>query len=309
MKENKSRRSVKAVNRSSRKPGVKRRQADPRKSVSGCIKTSVSRAKAKSSVKPIKQAASKPARSLAHSPAGTGKASATVRPKAMSPQQQELERGRQWKQLHEQGLSFAQIAKKFKCSKSLVRDLVDLASLPHDLEEEYLAGRLGRKKAINLARALRKGKESTSASLTEKPQMEPKQRPEPVMTRAERQAKVTELATIIVEWFRSLGLAPYDQEPFWQQVNLGLYGGLPRLFTDEVPKPHEIRSNRDPWKVIKRCKVEARNPHLMTDVINAHVSWLARWIQRVIPDRAMMEDVIDQARRRLLREAREARWY
>lgn len=137
-----------------------------------------------------------------------------------------------------------------------------------------------------------KAKETVSAKSLPKA---PNPNPKPVMTEKERQKRTAELATITVEWVRSLKLAPYDLEMFWGQVNSTLYGGLPWLFTPEAPKPGGINPGEDPLKVIERCKVTGGNPQFKPDVINNHVTWLAQWIQRVSPDWAVMKAALAQA--------------
>ena len=68
-----------------------------------------------------------------------------------------MELGRKWKQLVDQrNVSLSELAKQAGCSKSLVRDLIKLASLPQDLETAYLEGKVGRKKVLEMVRTRRK---------------------------------------------------------------------------------------------------------------------------------------------------------
>jgi len=48
-------------------------------------------------------------------------------------------------------------------------------------------------------------------------------------------------------------------------------------------------------------------PPLVTDVANTAVESLARWLQRVIPDRQLMKEAIAEAEVQLLPEAQMAR--
>jgi len=128
------------------------------------------------------------------------------------------------------------------------------------------------------------------------------------MTEAERQEKIPEYATLIVEWFPSTDLAHCDWEMFWEQVNSALYGGFPWLFKDEAPKPNGTIPDEDPWKVIEWRKVKNKDLKFVNDIINHNAPWLARWLQRVIPDQAMVKAVLHQAETQIRREARTARW-
>ncbi len=341
MIQKKAKKSLKLQKGLSRKPVRKHQQPVASKKVGHSVKASTARAKAR---KPIRQSAAEQAKSAVHLQHGTGKPSPAAAPKPVSPQLQELEKGRRRKQLLDQGYTLAKLAEKFGCSKSLVSNLVQLANLPDDLKRAYLEGRTGRKKVLEMARARKKKVEKKEAVTTEdsknyqlqKPSPEPKafvtanpqQNPPPkseavvapddlqrlliriavpAMTEEEeRQKRVAGYARLIIDWFRPLDLAPCFWQGFWSQVNAALYGPFAWLFADETPQPHEIRPGANPLEVIKECKVERKNPQFMTDIINDLVTWLARWVQRVISDRTMMEDAIDQARSQLLREARNA---
>lgn len=110
-----------------------------------------------------------------------------------------------------------------------------------------------------------------------------------------------------MDWVRG-ELAPCDWGTFFKQIKLGLYGPLRWLFTSEAPRLGEIRPNANPLKVIEECKDESAEKASMPDVLNHHVAWLARWIQRIIPDRRLMLDALDAAERKLLREAWAGGW-
>lgn len=256
-----------------------------------------------SEVKPAKQAsqpASKPTTILDQGKTGTGKASSATPWIVANPQLRELERGRQLRQLHEHGRSLAELARKFGCSKSLARDLVELAHLPEDLEELYLQGELGRKKALKTARAGKKQANSRTSDVSTMLQNDTHHNSTRVLNEKDRDKSVG----LIIEWVRSPDLEPCDWEGFFQQVKFGLHGPFRRLFSAEAPKPHKINPDEDPREVIKRCKAEGGNPNSVPGIINNAVVWFARWVQWIIPDRAMMEDAIDKARGQLLREAR-----
>ena len=263
------------------------------------------------SVKSMKIHSQKPVATAEPKHAEIGKTLRANTPKHGNPQLQELERGRQWKQLHEQGLSLAVIAETFACSKTLARDLVDLASLPKDLEEAYLQGKMGRKAVLEMARKRRQKESGTKANQKVTAGMVPtnsRQDPAPSMTEAERQAKIADLVPIVVEWVNSLSLTAYDLESFWDQVNTALYRGCHWLFTDEAQNGDKISSGEDPMKVIERCKVTGGTSQLMPEIINNHVTWLARWIQRLIPDWVMMKEALAQAEAQLRREVQTTRW-
>lgn len=184
--------------------------------------------------------------------------------------------------------AFAELAVKFGCSKSLVRDLVRLANLPGDLKQAYLEGKVGGKRVLEMARARKKKVEAKAVAVTEdlKKDQQQKALPEakavvtpnpqqntpsiphavvapgdlqqllirvaaPAMTEEEeRQKEVAEHAKLIIDWFRSRDLAFCFWPGFWSQVNAALYGPFPWLFADEAPQPHEIRPGVNPLEVI-----------------------------------------------------------
>ena len=156
--------SVKLQKGLSRKPARKDHQPVANKKVARRVKASTAGAKAR---KPTQQSAAKQAKSAVHPRHGNEKAAPAVAPKPVSPQLQELEKARRWKHLHDQGYSLAELAVKFGCSKSLVRDLVSLANLLDDLEQAYLEGKLGRKKVLEMARAGKKNGDKKAAVITE----------------------------------------------------------------------------------------------------------------------------------------------
>lgn len=309
------RKSVKSKTGHSQRPLSKKRQIGKRKSVSTRNDGNANTGCAKPSLKP-QMSTAKTESTTARTHGRTGNASAATAPKQVSPQLQELERGRQGKELHEQGLSLAVIAEKFGCSKTLARDLVDLASLPKGLEEAYRQGKIGRKAVLEMARNKRRNenKKENEAKAKDKAagrvaQNNSKHNSPPAMTEVERQLRTAEIAPIVVEWVYSLNLTTYDLESFWDQVNTALYRGCHWLFMKEAPKPEEIKHGADPWKVIERCKVDSKNANSMPDVINNHVMWLARWIQRVTPDCVVMKEALAQAETQLRREAQTTRWH
>ena len=305
MKNKLPRESVKSMKIHSQMPVAAKRQTPVRKSVSPGTHGKAKTCRVKALVA-RRQPSAKPITTAEPKHAENGKTLVANTPKHGSPQLRELERGRQWKQLHEQGLSLAVIAEKFGCSKTLARDLVDLASLPKDLEEAYLQGKMGRKAVLEMARNKRRNgnKKENEAKAKDKAagrvaQNNSKHNSPPAMTEVERQLRTAEIAPIVVEWVYSLNLTTYDLEPFGDQVNTALYRGCHWLFMKEAPKPEEIKHGADPWKVIERCKVDSKNANSMPDVINNHVMWLARWIQRVTPDCVVMKEALAQAETKL----------
>ncbi len=262
-------------------------------------------------------------------PATISTAAATnhIPPKTPSPQSKHLDQGEKLKQLHKEGTSLAGLAKKLGCSKRHVRDLVELADLPEDLKRGYLEGKLGRKKVLTEARARVKAAQKTEAMVTTKevpttpqpsasgmPQpnapgtpkpsapVKPQPSTPPVMTVEHYRRKVEENVELAMDWFHSRDLPPGFWEPFFSQVDLALYGPFPWLFTEEAPRPGENWAGKDPQEVIKLCRPEGKEDS-MADIVNNLVKWLARWIQRVIPDQKMMLDVLALAEAALLREA------
>ena len=55
--------------------------------------------------------------------------------------------------------------------------------------------------------------------------------------------------------------------------------------------------------MIARCRVVGGNPQSAPDVTNNAVTWLARWVQRLIPDRGRMKEAIAKAKALLLDQA------
>ena len=296
-----SRKSVKSNKGQFQKSAARKRRTGVQKSISTGTNRETSSGREKISLKPRKSPV-KPDNTNIRVHGGTNRAPAAKTPKQVSPQLQQLERGQRLKRLHEKGQSLAEIAGKHRYSKSLVRDLVNLASLPRDLEEAYLQGKIGRKTVVKMARARRSAVKKNPPAPIQQPQ--PKQNPVPVMTEEERERKISKGAALMIEWLRTTGLAPCDVEMFFSQGNSALYGGLPWLFTSEAPKPDDINPGEDPWAVIKRCRVQDNKAKLVTDIINNNVTWLARWIQRVFPDREIREAVLDLAERQRLRGVR-----
>lgn len=305
MSKNRSKKSVRLQNYRSHKVTVNNRRPVTAKGFDQSVKAQSSRGE---TARPAKQSASKRVKVATQAMVQVGKTSIFGEAIAVKTQVQELERGSHLKQLHERGLSLAELARKFGCSKSLVRDLVELASLPKELEQAYIQGQIGRKAVLKRARAEKKQVAPKKPALAPEPQNDAYQNFVLVLTEEDREKKVTENAQLIINWFHSLNLASCYWEGFFQQVKFGLYGPFRWLFNSEAPQPDEIKPDENPWDVIKRCKVEKGNPRFVTDIVNDLVTWLARWVQRVVSDRAIMEDAIDQARRTLLRETRTARW-
>jgi len=229
-------------------------------------------------------------------------ASAESHPQAPSPQLLSVERGRQWKVLAEQGESLGKLARKAGCSKSQARDLVMLGTLPEDLEHAYLQGKLGRKKVLALARA-RKSSAQTSRVTASGVQLQVLQGSHPAITESERHSEIEKYGTLVMDWVRSTDLAVCDWELFFRQVDLALYGPFRWLFSENAPRRDDIKASQDPWRIIKRCKPHLGNELSIPNVINNNLSWLARWIQMVIPDRKLIEEALATAKVTLEHEA------
>lgn len=88
-----------------------------------------------------------------------------ARSKTVDKRQAQLEKGRALRQLSEQGYSRQGLTRKFRCSESLVRELVILGGLPKDLEEAYLQKKLNRKEVLGETRA-RKNPDKPPVSIT-----------------------------------------------------------------------------------------------------------------------------------------------
>jgi hypothetical protein len=106
-----------------------------------------------------------------------------------------------------------------------------------------------------------------------------------------------------MDWLRSTCLATCDWEPFFQQVDLALFGPFPSLFSDNASLFNGASPGQDAWEVFKRCKPQLGREVSMPDVINKHIDWLARWIQILIPDRELMKEALGKAETILVREA------
>ena len=229
--------------------------------------------------------------------------------KDSNPRLLQIEKGRLMKEFVEKGYSRGDLVRKFKRSDSLVRELLILGSMSKDLEEKFLRKELSRNQVLMEERARRKKDQARGTAPVRDLQKQTRHNPAPMMAEAERKKKIARLAKLVVDWFHSLELAPYDQETFWGQVNSASYGGLSSLITREAPGPNESNPDEDPREVINRCRVESRQSQTMPNIINNNVTWLSRWIQRVIPDWPTMLEVIDKARGQVLKEARNARWF
>jgi len=158
-----------------------------------------------------KRADTTPAQGVDHVPVCPGSAStetsAGSHPLTSSPQLLSVERGRQWKSLVEQGESLSKLARRAGCSKSQARDLVMLGSLPEDLEQGYLQGKLGRKKVLALARTRRKPVQEMQATDSGM-QSQAAQSSGPAMTESQRQGEIDKYAKLVTDWVRSTNLVP-----------------------------------------------------------------------------------------------------
>lgn len=248
------------------------------------------------------------------------KAADSAGSKTIDKRQEQMEKGRAVRQLFEKGYSPEKLARKFRCSKSLIRELIILGGLPKDLEVAYIERKADRKEVLKKARARKSSSVSTALLKPEAPLEVSGQNPQPetaVVVRTEaawqnppsqtteedRQEESSRYAHIIVEWLPQTGLRPSDYRTFFKQVDSALNGTRPWLFDNEAPKPGEIQPNGDPWKVINLCKVVGGSPQSAPDVTNNAVTWLARWLQRLIPGDELMKDTISEARALLLEQA------
>ena len=196
-----------------------------------------------------------------------------------------LDRGELLKVLHKQGLSLHELGRRWGRNPKLVRDLVQLANLPEDMKQQIREGKLGRKKALKMAEALK-----NAAS-----------KPQPPLTPAEFQAQAKALDSLIVDWLLKAELTPDDQVSFFAQVWQGLTvtGCLQELFKQEAPEPHAIRSVKDPWGVIKRTEPVGPPPRWTWEVINHLILWFARWAPRAMPDRRALIEAVYSAQGRI----------
>jgi len=157
-----SRKSVKSNKGQFQKSAARKRRTGVQKSISTGTNRETSSGREKISLKPRKSPV-KPDNTNIRVHGRTNRAPAAKTPKQVSPQLQQLERGQRLKRLHEKGQSLAEIAGKHRYSKSLVRDLVNLASLPRDLEEAYLQGKIGRKTVVEDGAGQEVGSQKESA--------------------------------------------------------------------------------------------------------------------------------------------------
>ena len=196
-----------------------------------------------------------------------------------------LDRGELLKVLHGQGLSLHELGRQWGRNSKLVYNLVQLANLPEDMKQQIREGKLGRKKALKMAEALKRAAG----------------KPQPPLTPAEFQAQVKALESLIVEWLLKAELNPDDQVSFFTQVWQGLAdtGCLKEQFDREAPEPHAIRPVKHPWDVIKRTEPVGPPPKWTWEVINHLVLWFARWAPRVMPDRRVLIDAVYSAQGRI----------
>lgn len=317
MRKSKSNKSAKSQNNRFKKPNRKQRQTVSRKTVARNTKSKSSTINKKSSVKAPSPSVPKPRDTSKPLKGEIRKAAGGASSKNTDKRLVQLEKGRAVRQLYEQGYSHEKLAEKFQCSKSLVRDLIYLGGLPKDLEEAYLQKELDRKKVLEKTRA-RKNPNKPTVPVT--PEIPPKitsrnpppkqaavvrsekthQNPPSPMNEEGRQEKISEYAQLIVDWMPQTGLRPCDYRSFFKQVESALDGTRPWLFSNEAPKPDEINPNENPREVINRCKPEDGNPQTAPEVTNNAVTWLARWAQRLIPDKGIMKEAISKAKAKAL---------
>lgn len=67
----------------------------------------------------------------------------------------------------------------------------------------------------------------------------------PLMTEKESREKISECATLIVDWVPQTGLRLCDYRTFLKQVESALDGTCSWPFGNEAPKPNEIRPDED----------------------------------------------------------------
>ena len=302
-----------------KKPSRKHRQPMSRKTVARVTKSRASTTSKKSSAKPPSPSVPKQGSRLKPLKSNV-KIPAAARSTATNRRLAQLEKGKTVKKLFEQGYSHGELAKTFGCKTGVIRERIILGSLPEDLKEVFLEGKIDRKEVLKIYRARKNNGKSTVPFRPETPQRimdlnpqpapaavvrtnETRQNPPSLMTEEDRQEKISEHAKLIVDWIHQTGLRPCDYRTFFKQVESALDGTRPWLFSNEAPKPHEIKPDEDPWKVINRYKVENIPSQSAPDVTNNAVTWLARWVQRLIPDRGRMKEAIAKAKALLLDRA------
>lgn len=306
MKKSRSNKSVKPQNRHPKNPNRKPHQPAARKAVARNTKFEASTTRKKSFDKSLSGLTPRPNNSSIPLTSKVGKATGTVKSKVADRRMSQLERGRAVKQFFEQGYPLGKLAETFRCSKSLIRELIILGGLPKDLEEAYLQKKINRKDVLIHARARKNHGRSAGHPVSDRSQNKPDQIPASVINEEERQKKIMEGAKLIVEWYPTAGLSLCDCKAFFEQVDSVLDGTRPWLFRKEAPQPHEVRPDEDPQEVIRRCRIMDGNPQLATDIVNNAVTWLARWVQRVIPDWEMMTEAITKSKEQLSSNARNA---
>ena len=205
-----------------------------------------------------------------------------------------LERGELLKVLHQQGLSLHELGRRLGRNPKLVRDLVQLANLPEDKKQQIREGKLGRKKALKMATAMK-----SAAG-----------QPPPSLTTAEVEEQAKPFVSLIVDWLLRAELTYDDRENFFTQVcqGLALNGVLKELFKQEAPTPQAIRSINDPWGVIKRTEPHDPELRYSWEVINHLVLWFARWAQRVMPNKRVLIEAAYAAQQRIL-HIRHTSWF
>ena len=178
--------------------------------------------------------------------------------------------GKEWKKLADCGATLGTLARKFGCSKSHVRDLIMLASLPRDLQQAYVQGRLGRKKVLALARDTKQVQisDETGSELQE----QPKQNSDLIMSESERQAYIAQRAKLVVDWLRSTTLSPCHWEAFFRQIDLQRCMVPTRYYSRKCSTSHKNQPGGGPLASYQdAASLNSELGFFYLDVINKHI--------------------------------------
>ena len=190
------------------------------------------------------------------------------------------ERCAELKRLVDQGISKRELARRVKCSQTLIRNLVALAELPEQERQAVEAGTLGRKQALKRSRDRKRMKHL----------------PEP--SPADRQRLIEECASIVEGCIRK-----HLWEWCWRQCLLQIKAEFRRIRLEELKQGSSKHSHsllsRNPRKTFWECRPEGKEPSYGPYLINFLVGWVAGWSRRVLPDSEVRDAVVDRAERNL----------
>lgn len=222
----------------------------------------------------------KPLQKTSRSPATEQRASALAKLQSDWTSLPRSERCAELKRLVDQGISKRELARRLKCSQTLIRDFVHLAELPEQERLAVEAGTLGRKQALRRVRDRKRMKHL----------------PEP--SPADRQRLIEKCAAIVEDFLRQ-----HLREWYWRQCLWQIKAVVRQMRLEELKqgggKPSHRPLSTNPRKTFWECRPEGKEPSYAPDMINWVVGWVAAWSRRVLPDSEARDAAIDRAERNL----------